>query len=102
MLRIIFSRAALFPWIGIVLMSAGAAFPEGVIAGMILLVIGANVAFYSLRDFSRNFVWDHNARPMLNLCLSFDHRICDGLQVGRFLQSVRRRLESMAPEQSIY
>lgn len=41
-------------------------------------------------------------RPMLNLCLSFDHRVCDGLQVGRFMQTIRRRLESLAPEQSIY
>ncbi|MGH2350206.1 MAG: dihydrolipoamide acetyltransferase family protein [Chloroflexota bacterium] len=41
-------------------------------------------------------------RPILNLCLSFDHRICDGLQVGRFLQSLKRRLEAMSPGDSIY
>jgi 2-oxoisovalerate dehydrogenase E2 component (dihydrolipoyl transacylase) len=41
-------------------------------------------------------------RPMLNLCLSFDHRVCDGLQVGRFMQAIRRRIETMTPEQSIY
>ena len=33
-----------------------------------LLPIGANVAFYSLRDFSQNFAWGPDARPMLNLC----------------------------------
>jgi pyruvate/2-oxoglutarate dehydrogenase complex dihydrolipoamide acyltransferase (E2) component len=41
-------------------------------------------------------------RPMLNLCLSFDHRVCDGLQVGRFLQDLKRRLESMRPGGSLY
>src|SRR5919108_482394 len=41
-------------------------------------------------------------RPILNLCLSFDHRVCDGLQVGRFLRSLKQRLESMGPHESIY
>ena len=40
--------------------------------------------------------------PMLNLCLSFDHRVCDGLPVGRFLQALRQRLEAMAPGDSLY
>jgi 2-oxoisovalerate dehydrogenase E2 component (dihydrolipoyl transacylase) len=40
--------------------------------------------------------------PVLNLCLSFDHRICDGLPVGRFLQALRARLEAMAPDGSLY
>ena len=35
-------------------------------------------------------------RPRLNLCLSFDHRVCDGLPVGR-LQALRQRPEAMAP-----
>lgn len=68
MLRIVLSRAALFPWLGLALMAAGAAFPEGNVAGMVMVVIGANVAFYSLRDFSQNFVWGTDARSMLNLC----------------------------------
>jgi hypothetical protein len=68
MRRIVFSRAALFPWMGIALMAAGAAFPDGAVAGMVLLVIGANVAFYSLRDFSQNFAWGRDALPMLHLC----------------------------------
>jgi pyruvate/2-oxoglutarate dehydrogenase complex dihydrolipoamide acyltransferase (E2) component len=41
-------------------------------------------------------------RPILNLCLSFDHRVCDGLPVGRFLQALKGRLEALAPGQSIY
>jgi 2-oxoisovalerate dehydrogenase E2 component (dihydrolipoyl transacylase) len=40
-------------------------------------------------------------RSMVNLCLSFDHRILDGATAGRFLQSVRRRLESWGPDSSL-
>lgn len=36
-------------------------------------------------------------RSMINLCLSLDHRILDGLVCGRFLQAVKRRLESYGP-----
>jgi 2-oxoisovalerate dehydrogenase E2 component (dihydrolipoyl transacylase) len=36
-------------------------------------------------------------RSMLNVCLSFDHRVLDGAVVGRFLQSVKRRLEVYQP-----
>lgn len=36
-------------------------------------------------------------RSMMNICLSMDHRILDGLVCGRFLQAVKRRLESYAP-----
>jgi 2-oxoisovalerate dehydrogenase E2 component (dihydrolipoyl transacylase) len=36
-------------------------------------------------------------RSMMNVCLSFDHRVLDGATVGRFLQSVKRRLESYQP-----
>ena len=38
---------------------------------------------------------------MMNICLSFDHRIVDGAESGAFLQSVKRRLEAMAPDMSI-
>jgi 2-oxoisovalerate dehydrogenase E2 component (dihydrolipoyl transacylase) len=41
-------------------------------------------------------------RPLLNLCLSFDHRICDGLQVMRFLQALKRRLEAITARDSVY
>lgn len=40
-------------------------------------------------------------RHMVNLCCSLDHRILDGLVVGRFLQAVKRRLEAYAPGQAI-
>ncbi len=40
-------------------------------------------------------------RHMVNLCCSLDHRILDGLVVGRFLQSVKRRLEAFAPGQTL-
>jgi len=41
-------------------------------------------------------------RSMVNLCLSLDHRVLDGVVAGRFLQAVRRRLESYGPETSLY
>lgn len=32
-------------------------------------------------------------RQMMNMCLSFDHRVLDGLTAGQFLTSIKRRLE---------
>jgi 2-oxoisovalerate dehydrogenase E2 component (dihydrolipoyl transacylase) len=32
-------------------------------------------------------------RQMMNMCLSFDHRIIDGMMAGQFLNSVKKRLE---------
>ncbi|MFC0188339.1 dihydrolipoamide acetyltransferase family protein [Fictibacillus aquaticus] len=37
-------------------------------------------------------------RDMVNLCLSLDHRVLDGLVCGRFLASVKQRLEGMTKE----
>tara|TARA_Y100000588_G_scaffold96504_1_gene104544 strand:+ start:2102 stop:3394 length:1293 start_codon:yes stop_codon:yes gene_type:complete len=34
-------------------------------------------------------------RSMINLCLSFDHRIIDGAEASRFLQAVKKQLESI-------
>lgn len=34
-------------------------------------------------------------RSCMNLCLSIDHRVLDGLAAGRFLQSVKERLEAL-------
>ena len=34
-------------------------------------------------------------RPIMNLGLSFDHRLNDGLQAARFLQDVRAQLEGL-------
>ncbi len=36
-------------------------------------------------------------RSMMNLCLSFDHRVLDGQQAAQFLQTVKRKLESISP-----
>jgi 2-oxoisovalerate dehydrogenase E2 component (dihydrolipoyl transacylase) len=41
-------------------------------------------------------------RSMMNVCLSFDHRILDGAQALRFLQAVKRRLEAYGPSSPIY
>ncbi|GIN11422.1 lipoamide acyltransferase component of branched-chain alpha-keto acid dehydrogenase complex [Shouchella clausii] len=42
-------------------------------------------------------------RHMVNLCLSLDHRVLDGLICGRFLTSLKRRLEQMNEDStSIY
>lgn len=41
-------------------------------------------------------------RWMMNLCLSFDHRINDGAEAGAFLQSVKSRLEAVDGDTPIY
>lgn len=41
-------------------------------------------------------------RDMMNLCLSLDHRVLDGLVAGKFLQAVKKRLEAMGPGMSLY
>lgn len=41
-------------------------------------------------------------RHMMNICLSFDHRILDGLGAAAFLGSVKARLEAMGPDTPIY
>ncbi len=40
-------------------------------------------------------------RPMMSICLTFDHRIMDGREAGAFLADVKRRLESVDPGASI-
>ena len=37
-------------------------------------------------------------RSIMNLCLSFDHRIVDGLQASRFARAVKEKLESVDAE----
>src|SRR5690606_16616516 len=37
-------------------------------------------------------------RDMINLCLSLDHRILDGVMVGKFLRRVKETLESFNPQ----
>ena len=41
-------------------------------------------------------------RSMVNLCISFDHRINDGAECGGFLLAVKTRLEAMGPDTPIY
>lgn len=41
-------------------------------------------------------------RSMVNLCLSLDHRILDGVICGRFLQRVKENLESYDESTNIY
>ena len=41
-------------------------------------------------------------RSMMNLCLSFDHRINDGSESSAFLQAVKSRLEAISLDTSIY
>ena len=33
-------------------------------------------------------------RPIMNLTLTYDHRLVDGALAGRFLQSLKQKLES--------
>jgi 2-oxoisovalerate dehydrogenase E2 component (dihydrolipoyl transacylase) len=37
-------------------------------------------------------------RSIMNLCLTFDHRIMDGAEAGAFVSGVKRRLEAIGPE----
>ncbi len=36
-------------------------------------------------------------RHMMNMCLSFDHRIIDGMMAGQFLGAIKKRLEDWTP-----
>ncbi|TAK26248.1 MAG: 2-oxo acid dehydrogenase subunit E2 [Chloroflexota bacterium] len=40
-------------------------------------------------------------RSMMGSCLTFDHRILDGLQAGRFMQALKKRLEAYGPETTL-
>ena len=41
-------------------------------------------------------------RHMVNLCLSIDHRVLDGLAAGRFMQAVKERIEAIREQTSLY
>ncbi len=41
-------------------------------------------------------------RSMMNSCLSFDHRVTDGAEALRFLQSVKKRVEAFGPGDTVY
>ena len=36
-------------------------------------------------------------RSVMNVCLTFDHRVLDGATAGRFLQTIKRKLETYQP-----
>ena len=41
-------------------------------------------------------------RSMMNICLTFDHRIMDGAEASAFTNAVKRRLEAIADDMGIY
>ena len=41
-------------------------------------------------------------RSMMNICLTFDHRILDGAEASAFSNGVKRRLEAIGDETGIY
>ncbi len=48
------------------------------------------------RSFIRlNEVISRTVRSMMNICLSFDHRIIDGAEASKFLQGVKLGLEAI-------
>lgn len=40
-------------------------------------------------------------RSMMNLCLTFDHRVMDGAEAGAFVNDVKSRLESIDPDAEV-
>ncbi|WP_088835183.1 dihydrolipoamide acetyltransferase family protein [Paenibacillus tyrfis] len=41
-------------------------------------------------------------RDMMNICLSLDHRVLDGLVCGRFLKSVKQKIEGYGTDTGLY
>ncbi len=41
-------------------------------------------------------------RSMMNVCISFDHRVVDGAEAGKFVQVIKQNLEEIGPSTSIY
>ena len=41
-------------------------------------------------------------RSMMNVCLTFDHRILDGSEASAFINDVKQRLEAIGPDTGIY
>jgi 2-oxoisovalerate dehydrogenase E2 component (dihydrolipoyl transacylase) len=40
-------------------------------------------------------------RSMMNLCMTFDHRVCDGAEAGKFLADIKARLEAISERSSL-
>jgi 2-oxoisovalerate dehydrogenase E2 component (dihydrolipoyl transacylase) len=41
-------------------------------------------------------------RHMMNMCISFDHRVVDGADIGAFMRTVKERLQTFGPETPLY
>ena len=41
-------------------------------------------------------------RSVMNLCLTFDHRVLDGAEAGAFINAVKGRLEGIGPDTRIH
>ncbi|TCI56377.1 2-oxo acid dehydrogenase subunit E2 [Exiguobacterium sp. SH1S21] len=57
-------------------------------------------AILSVESIVKRPVWVNGmfaARDMVNLCMSVDHRVLDGLVAGQFLQAIKQALESIDP-----
>ncbi|MFL9649389.1 dihydrolipoamide acetyltransferase family protein [Exiguobacterium chiriqhucha] len=55
-------------------------------------------AILSVESIVKRPVWVNGmfaARDMVNLCMSVDHRVLDGLVAGQFLQAIKQSLESI-------
>ncbi|MDE0563945.1 dihydrolipoamide acetyltransferase family protein [Exiguobacterium sp. B2(2022)] len=58
-------------------------------------------AILSVESIVKRPVWMNGmfaARDMVNLCMSVDHRVLDGLVAGQFLQAIKQSLESIDPD----
>lgn len=58
-------------------------------------------AILSVESIVKRPVWVNGmfaARDMVNLCMSVDHRVLDGLVAGQFLQAIKQSLESIDPD----
>lgn len=58
-------------------------------------------AILSVESIVKRPVWMNGmfaARDMVNLCMSVDHRVLDGLVAGQFLQAMKQSLESIDPQ----
>lgn len=60
-------------------------------------------AILSVESIVKRPVWVNGmfaARDIVNLCMSVDHRVLDGLVAGQFLQAMKQSLESIDPNTS--
>lgn len=58
-------------------------------------------AILSVESIVKRPVWVNGmfaARDMVNLCMSVDHRVLDGLVAGQFMQAIKQSLESIDPD----